>query len=100
MVACQRPQARAGANIKEWLDKGATVVDVRSLPEFQSGHFPQARHIPHDQIDLRLAELPDKEAPIVLYCASGVRSAQALRILQQNGYQAVLDAGGLRNMPL
>ncbi len=44
-------------------------------------------------------ELGPKDKPIVLYCASGARSGQAMRFLKQNGFADVVNAGGLDDMP-
>ncbi|MBE7439268.1 MAG: rhodanese-like domain-containing protein [Spirochaetales bacterium] len=95
---CQKQEAHTGPDLKQIIDSGARVIDVRSLPEYQSGHYPGALHIPYDEVDFRLAELPSRENPLVLYCASGFRSAKAAIVLRKHGYQ-VIDAGGLQNMP-
>ena len=46
-----------------------------------------------------MMELEPKDTPIVLYCASGARSGQAMRFLKQNGFTDVINAGGLDDMP-
>lgn len=91
-----------GANqsqLKEKIDSGALVVDVRTVTEFQSGHFPGAINIPVDQVSKRLDEFGDKNRAIVVYCASGGRSGSAKSFLESVGYTDVLNAGGLSNMP-
>ena len=80
--------------VKEKLAEGAVVVDVRSKGEFASGAYPKAKSIPLDSLPARLAELP-KNKPIVVYCASGARAAQAVRLLSQAGFADVVNAGGL-----
>ncbi|KAF1085041.1 Thiosulfate sulfurtransferase PspE precursor [Sporotomaculum syntrophicum] len=58
--------------------KQVTVIDVRSADEFASGHIEGALLIPVDDIEkLAAAQLPDKDATILVYCGSGVRSAKA-----------------------
>src|SRR2546429_7126685 len=53
-----------------------TLVDVREGDEWRAGHLPGAIHIPRGFLELQVDEkLPDKDAPIVLYCAGGNRSA-------------------------
>ena len=84
------------------LDKikaGAKVVDVRTRDEFEEEHYPEAVNISVDQVQARLAEFGDKNAPVVVYCASGSRSAFAARILRMAGYKDVINAGGLSDMP-
>ena len=83
--------------VKRLVDTGATVLDVRSQREFLSGAYPGARNIPVQEIGLRLAEVP-RGKPVVVYCASGMRSALAARILAAEGFEAV-NAGGLVHMP-
>lgn len=70
------------------------LVDVRTVGEFQSGHIAGAANIPVETLAARLGELP-KDKPIVLYCRSGNRSAQAARILRKAGYVDVYDLGGI-----
>jgi len=67
------------------LPPGAIVVDVREPFEWQAGHVDGARHIPLGELANRLDELP-RDAEIVLYCASGSRSARALDVLRDAGF--------------
>jgi len=85
--------------VKQKIDDGALVIDVRSPEEFRDGAYPGARNIPISSLGARLGELP-KERPVVLYCASGARSAAAARALKQAGFTDVVNAGGLSDMPL
>jgi molybdopterin/thiamine biosynthesis adenylyltransferase/rhodanese-related sulfurtransferase len=66
------------------------TVDVRNEPELVQGMIPGAIHLPLPEFESRVgAVLPDKRASIVVYCAHGVRSAQAIQVLEQMGYEAV-----------
>ncbi len=85
--------------LKEKIQQGALVVDVRSPTEYQSGHFPGALNIPVDEVAKRLAEFGPKENSIIVYCASGGRSGSAKSYLESMGYANVVNAGGLSNMP-
>jgi phage shock protein E len=85
--------------ILEMIKSGAKVIDVRSPEEFEDEHFPEAINIPVNLIQVRAGELGDKNAPLVLYCASGSRSAYAARILSMAGFKKVVNAGGLYDMP-
>lgn len=85
--------------VKEWLDGKALVVDVRTPGEFASGHHPRAVNIPVDQVESRLKEFGAKSQPIVVYCASGVRSSRAKQALESAGYSSVINAGGFRDLP-
>lgn len=61
------------------------VIDVRTDQEFITGNVPGSLNIPLHQILERIEEIKKIEEPIVLCCASGIRSAQALEILKSNG---------------
>ena len=75
---------------------GSTVVDVREPDEWQSGHVPDALHIPLGDLPARrAAELPNREAPIVLHCRSGARSGRAAEFLQAQGYTDVVNVKAL-----
>ena len=67
------------------LPPGAVAVDVREPFEWQAGHIDGALHIPLGELANRLDELP-RDADIVLYCASGSRSARALDMLRDAGF--------------
>lgn len=84
--------------VKQKLDAGATVVDVRSPDEFRAGAHPGAVNIPLQQLAQRVGEIP-RDRPVVLYCTSGVRSGTAAAQLKRLGFTDVVNAGGLRDMP-
>jgi NADPH-dependent 2,4-dienoyl-CoA reductase/sulfur reductase-like enzyme/rhodanese-related sulfurtransferase len=75
------------------------VVDVRTPEEFEDGAYPDAVNIPLDELMERLDELGNNAArEIVVYCATGARSAYAQRMLMQVGYSNVKNGGGLGAM--
>ena len=81
--------------LKERLDRGEplVLVDVREADEWRQGHIPGAIHLPRGFLEMQAEQkLPDKDAPIVCYCAGGVRSAFAAYTLQQMGYRNVASA--------
>jgi rhodanese-related sulfurtransferase len=79
-------------------DPTAQLVDVRTPEEYASGHIPGATLLPVSEITDRKDELPsDLETPIIVYCRSGARSAQAAQELVSLGYANVYDLGGIVN---
>lgn len=74
------------------------IVDVRSTGEFSGGAYPGAVNIPLDELPGRTNELGDKGRDIILYCASGARSAYGQQILQHLGFTNVKNGGGLMHM--
>jgi len=85
--------------VENRIKSGALVVDVRTADEYGDEHFPKALNIPVGELEARAAELGAKDRAIVLYCASGARSALAARMLKSLGFTDVTNAGGLSDMP-
>ena len=60
----------------------ATIVDVREASEWEQGHLPGARHVSKSYIEQQIeGAAPDRDAPVILYCAGGVRSLFAAQTL-------------------
>ncbi|MDQ3408142.1 MAG: ThiF family adenylyltransferase, partial [Chloroflexota bacterium] len=75
--------------------QGARVVDVRESPEWEEGHLPGALHISKSYLEQRIeAAVPDRDAPVVLYCAGGIRSLFAAQTLREMGYTDVASMSG------
>ncbi|MDQ3897460.1 MAG: ThiF family adenylyltransferase, partial [Actinomycetota bacterium] len=74
----------------------ATVVlDVREADEYEQGALLDAVHIPRGHLESQVENrLPDKAAPVVVYCAGGTRSAFAAVTLQELGYADVVSVAG------
>jgi len=83
--------AQAAARLAEF-----TVVDVRAPGEYASGHVPGALNVPLDRLPEALPALKAASArgPLLMVCASGVRSTRACDILSAAGVDAVTLAGG------
>jgi len=73
--------------------KGAQIVDVRTQGEYALGHIPGAINVPVDQLQTTAANW-NRNAAYVVYCASGVRSAQAQDIMKSMGFKSVADLSG------
>lgn len=72
----------------------AIIIDVRSAGEFSMGHIEGALNIPVEAITPQtVSSLSNKEQTIVVYCASGMRSAYARNALMQMGYTHVINGG-------
>lgn len=79
--------------------QGPLVIDVRTQEEFAYGAFPGAINIPLDELEHQAPKLSNaKERPIILYCASGARSAYAVQILKAHGFTNLENGGGLSRM--
>jgi molybdopterin/thiamine biosynthesis adenylyltransferase/rhodanese-related sulfurtransferase len=82
--------------VRDRLAHGAIVVDVREAEEWAAGHVPGAVHVPRSALESRIeGAAPDRSVPVVLYCASGNRSAWATRSLVEDlGYENVSSMTG------
>ena len=78
--------------LPELQKQGAVMLDVRSVEEFAAGSAPGSINIPLSDLGGRLNEIP-KNVPIVVACASGMRSGMALMMLKKNGYADVRNIG-------
>lgn len=73
----------------------AQVIDVREPDEFAAGHMPEARNIPAGKLAERITEIEKyKEKPLILCCASGMRSAKACDELKKLGFGSLHTLGG------
>jgi sulfur-carrier protein adenylyltransferase/sulfurtransferase len=76
-------------------DGTPVVIDVRERDEWEQGHVPGAKFIPRGFLEMRVEEqVPQKDQPIYLYCAGGVRSVFAAQALEQLGYENVVSVSG------
>ena len=83
------------ATAAERIDNGAIPLDVREPDEYDQGALPNAIHIPRGHLESQVeARLVDKDAEVVIYCASGVRSVFAAKTLQDLGYARVASVVG------
>ena len=67
------------------------LLDVRERDEYEQGFIPGAVHIPRGNLETRIeANVPDRSTPVIIYCASGNRSAYAAKTLGELGYSDVV----------
>jgi len=72
---------------------GALLLDVRERSEWDAGHAPGAVHIPYENLRERTHELP-LDRPVLIYCASGIRSSLAASMLESSGRDVANVRGG------
>ena len=93
--ARERVREVTPAEAEQLAAQGATVVDVRETTEWEEGHLPSAIHLPRGFLDIRVeAAVPDRDTPLVLYCAGGTRSLLAGQLLRDMGYRNVASMSG------
>ncbi len=77
------------------IERGVVVLDVREPDEYEQGALPNALHIPRGHLEAQIeTKIVDKSAPVVVYCAGGVRSAFAAKTLAELGYTDVVSMAG------
>jgi len=84
-------------SVKEYMDKGAVIIDVRTVGEFREGHIKNSKNIPLDNIFSKVNEIKRLEKPVIVCCRSGMRSAQAASILKNSGID-VMNGGGWQSL--
>ncbi|QTH40973.1 rhodanese-like domain-containing protein [Cohnella sp. LGH] len=82
--------------VKDRFAKGEklNIIDVREPEEWESGHIPNAKHLPLGSIGERQGEL-DRSQPYVVVCRSGNRSGLACELLEELGYDVTNMPGGM-----
>lgn len=73
--------------LKEKIDNGAQLLDVRTVEEFHAGHAKGSVHIPLSLLPNKFKTI-QRSSPVIVVCESGARSAQAVRFLISNGFEA------------
>jgi molybdopterin/thiamine biosynthesis adenylyltransferase/rhodanese-related sulfurtransferase len=84
------------SEVREHLGNGVVLVDVRESEEWDAGHIPGAKHVPRGYLESRIeGAVADRDHRVVVYCASGQRSALAANTLrEQLGYENVASMNG------
>jgi molybdopterin/thiamine biosynthesis adenylyltransferase/rhodanese-related sulfurtransferase len=83
------------SEVRELIDEGIALLDVRETEEWDAGHLPGATHIPRGYLESRIdGAIPDRDQRVVVYCASGTRSALAAKTLTDLGYGHVESMTG------
>ena len=86
---CPAPSPLTAAEARAAIRKRlvSVVIDVRTDAEWATGHFPDAHHVPLQQIPNHLPQVvSDRSTPILFYCHTGRRAAAAARVAQELGY--------------
>lgn len=79
--------------VRELVEQGAFIVDVREKNEYENGHLINAVNIPLSELRGRLDEIP-KDRPVYLHCRTSQRSYNAVMALQNRGYDNVINISG------
>ncbi len=83
--------------VQKLLEEGAVIVDVRSKAEFNQGHVEGSMCVPLDSMKDQTAKLKKLNKPLVLCCATGIRSGTAAQMLKKEGIECI-NAGSWRSL--
>ena len=105
LTRCAAPQGQTNSYRQITMDEavimmeqeqGYIILDVRRPDEFAAGHIPNAINVPNESIGTdEIAELPNKNQLIMVYCRSGRRSKEASEKLVKLGYTNIVEFGGI-----
>lgn len=79
--------------VRELVENGETIIDVREVREYEAGHIINAINIPLSELRDRVNEIP-KDRPVYLHCRSSQRSYNSVMALQNLGYENVVNISG------
>ena len=99
LLTLRRPDVKHAVNATQATllinREDAAIVDVREMSEYVDGHLPEARNIPLGQLEQRLGDLEKKkDAPLIMVCQTGARSAEACKKLGALGFTRVYNLDG------
>lgn len=86
-------------DIRDELQTGATLLDVRNANEFQRGALPSAQNIPLSLLPILANERLSKDQSVLVYCHAGARAAMAEKVLTELGFTNVINIGGIQHYP-
>lgn len=81
------------SKIRQAIQNGAVIIDVRTANEYDTGRIPGSVNIPVDRIAVNIRRIKDMERPVICCCSSGARSSKATGILKENGLKEVYNGG-------
>lgn len=84
-------------NIDSVIGQNPQLLDVRTATEYREAHSEKMINIPLDKLEQNLIKL-DKTRPIIVFCRSGNRSGQAVKILEASGFKNVVNGGAWTNL--
>ena len=84
-------------DIRQTMENGATLLDVRNVDEFKSGALPNAKNIPLAILPVLAHEHLDKADKVLVYCRAGGRAMMAEKILASLGFNEVINIGGIQH---
>ena len=85
-------------SIKQAIEAGAVIIDVRTPHEFDQGKIPGSINIPVDRISTQIDRIQKMNKPVILCCASGMRAGIAKSTLKRADIKDVYNGGGWQSL--
>jgi len=96
LLLMRRTASASPEALRQYVQQGAMVIDVRTPAEYRGGHVSKSVNIPLDDLGVQVPRwVPDKSQVLLLHCQSGMRSRNGQRQLQRLGYTNVFNLGSL-----
>ncbi len=84
---------KRATKVKRFLKNNAVIIDVRTPNEFKKGSVTNAKNIPLQELHQRVDEIKALQKPVIVCCASGIRSEKAAKFLNLNNIDAINGGG-------
>jgi phage shock protein E len=87
-----------GGGIRQALQEGAVIIDLRTAYEYDQGHIPRSLNIPADRIKANIDRIRDLRRPVILCCSTGAHCWEAAEYLKSAGLTHVINGGNWQNL--
>jgi phage shock protein E len=84
--------------LRQAIQEGGVIVDLRTAYEYDQGHVPHALNIPIDRIKMSIVRLRDLDKPLILCCGNGDHCWEAAEILRHAGITRVYNGGSWQSV--
>jgi rhodanese-related sulfurtransferase len=86
------------SGIRQALEEGAVIIDLRTAYEYDQGHIPRSLNIPADRIKANIARIRELRKPIILCCGNGNHCWEAAEFLRAAGLPRVINGGDWQSL--
>jgi phage shock protein E len=87
-----------GGGVRQALQEGAVIIDLRTAYEYDQGHIPRSLNIPADRIKANIDRIRDLRKPVILCCGNGTHCWEAAEYLRSAGLTHVINGGNWQSL--
>jgi phage shock protein E len=88
----------SGGGIREALQQGAVIIDLRTAYEYDQGHIPRSLNIPADRIKANIDRIRDLRKPVILCSGPSGGAWEAIEVLRNAGLTIVVNGGDWQSL--